>query len=69
LPDSADQLVVEDAPIFGAGRRTEFMPAIVQFKDFDLLGAVVGQPVLEIDAGKLRRHITQVTSRRTDQAA
>jgi hypothetical protein len=44
-----NKFVVVDAPIVGAGDGTQFRAPVRDLHGLDLLGAVVGQPILQVD--------------------
>jgi hypothetical protein len=63
-----DQLVVMDAAIVRAGHRAQFGAAIFRLKSLHLLGAVVGQAVLQVDPCQRRGQLPQVGRRGADDA-
>ena len=63
-----DQLMVEDAAIVRAGDGAQLDAAVLDLQRLDLLGAMRGQAVLQIDAGERRRQLAQIGRRRADQA-
>ena len=46
----------------------QFSATVGDFHRFDLLGAVVGQAILQVDACERRRELTQIGRRRADEA-
>src|SRR5215211_431377 len=56
-----------DAPVVGAGHGAKLKAALVRGVGLDHLAAMVGQAVLEIDAGDRRRELAQVAGRGADQ--
>ena len=63
-----DQLMVMDPAIVGAGHRAQFRAAVLSLEGFHLLGAMVGQTVLQVDPRQRRGQLPKVGSRRTDDA-
>lgn len=61
--------MVPDPAIIGAGHRAQLGAPILGLERLDQLGAVREQPVLEVNAGKRRRQLTQISRRRPDQTA
>ena len=62
-----DQLVVVDPPIVGTGDGAQFDATALGLQRLDLLGAVGGQPVLQVDARQRRGQLAQIGGRRADQ--
>ena len=60
--------MVVDATIVGAGHSAQFGAAIGALHGLDLLGPVVGQPVLQVDARQRRGQLPQIGRRRAYQA-
>jgi hypothetical protein len=56
-----------DAPVVGAGHGAKLKAAIIRGVGLHHLGAMVGQAVLEIDAGDRRRQLAQIAGRGADQ--
>src|SRR5215213_4410695 len=56
-----------DAPVVGAGHGAKLRAALVCGVGLDHLAAMVGQAVLEIDAGDGCRQLAQVAGRGADQ--
>ena len=63
-----DQFVVVDAAIVGAGHGAQLRAAIRDLHGLDLLGAVVGQTVLQVDPRQRRGQLPQIGRRRADEA-
>ena len=63
-----DQLMVEDPAIVRTGDGAKLNAAVLDLERLDLLGAVRGQAVLQVDAGERRRELAQISGRRADQA-
>ena len=63
-----DQLMVVDAAVVGAGHRAEFGAAIFRLEGFHLLGAMIGQTILQVDPRQRRGQLTQVGRRGADDA-
>ena len=62
-----DELMVVDATIIRAGDGAKLHPAVIDFKRLDLLGAMRGQAVLQIDPGERRRELAQISGGRADE--
>ncbi len=60
--------MVMDATIVGAGHRAQFGAPVFGLEGLDLLGAVIGQAVLQVDACQRRGQLPQVGGRSTDDA-
>ena len=60
--------MVVDAAIIGAGDGAQLDAAVFDLQRFDLLGAMRGQAVLQVDAGERRGKLAQIGGRRADQA-
>ena len=60
--------MVVDAAIVGSGDCAQFRVAVFDRQRLDLLGAVVGQAVLQVDAGKRRGKLVQIVRGRADKA-
>jgi hypothetical protein len=60
--------VIVYAAIVGAGHRTQFRAAVRDLHGLDLLGPVIGQPVLQINARQRRGHLPQIAGGRADEA-
>ncbi|SEQ52698.1 hypothetical protein SAMN05428995_10510 [Loktanella sp. DSM 29012] len=63
-----DQFVVVDATVVGAGHRAQFRAAIRDLHGLDLLGPVVGQPVLQVDPRQRRGQLAQIGGGRAHEA-
>jgi len=59
--------MVVDASVIGAGDGAQLDTAIMGLERLHLLGAVRGQPVLQVDAGERRRELAQIGRRRAHQ--
>ncbi len=57
--------MVMDAPVSGPGDGAQFGAAVPGFQRLDLLGPVVDQPLLEVDARERRGQLPQVRRRRS----
>ena len=57
-----------DATVVGTGHGAQFGPAILRLEGLHLLGAVVGQTVLQVDPRQRRGQLPQVGGRRADNA-
>ena len=55
-----DQFVVMDAAIIGAGHRAQFGATIFGLEGLHLLGAVVGQAILQVDPRQRRGQLPQI---------
>ena len=60
--------MVEDPAVVRTGDRPELEAAVLDFQRLDLLGAVGGKAILQIDAGERGRKLAQIGCRRADQA-
>lgn len=60
--------MVVDATVVRACDGAKFSAAIRDLQRLDLLGAMVGEAVLQVDASKRRRELAQIGRRRTDEA-
>ncbi len=58
--------MIIDPAIIRAGHRAQLHAAIGGLKRLDLLGAVGGQPILQIDAGQRGGKLAQIGGRRPD---
>jgi len=56
------------AAIVGAGDRAKLDASVLDLERLDLFGAVRGEAILQVDAGKGRRQLPQIGRRRADQA-
>ena len=56
-----DEFMVVDAPIVRAGDGAKLHPSVISLERLDLLGAMRGQPVLQIDPGERRRELAQIS--------
>lgn len=54
--------MVVDPTIVGTGHRAQLDSAAFDLERLHLLGAMGGQAVLQIDAGKRRRELTKVSA-------
>jgi hypothetical protein len=63
-----DELVVVDTAIVGAGHSAQLGAAILGRVGLDHLGPVVGEAVLQVDAGDRGRELAQVAGGSADQA-
>jgi hypothetical protein len=68
IHDGGHELVVVDTAVFGSGHRTQFEAAGIGFQRFDLLRAMAGQAILQVDARKCRRQLAQIAGGSADQA-
>ena len=59
--------MVVDATIIRAGDGAKLHPAVINFERLDLLGAMRGQAVLQIDPGERRRKLAQISGGRADE--
>ena len=60
--------MVENSPVIRARNRSKLKTAVFDLQRFDLLGAVRGKAILQIDAGERCRQLTQIGRGRTDKA-
>ena len=60
-------MTVQITTIVRAGDGAELHPAVIDLKRLDLLGAMRGQAVLQIDAGERRRKLPQISGGRADE--
>jgi hypothetical protein len=61
--------VIVDPPVIGTGCGAQLDPAVRRLEELDLFGAMLRQPILQIDPGKRGRQLAQIAWRRTDQTA
>jgi hypothetical protein len=66
--DSLDQLMVVDAAIVGSGYGAQLDAALVALERLDLFGAMRGQAILQVDAGKRRWQLAEIGGGRADKA-
>src|SRR5882757_4553771 len=64
--DSLNQLMVKDPPIVWAGDGAKLNAAVVGLERFNLLGAIGGQAILQVDTCKGRGKLPQVSGRSAD---
>ena len=60
--------MVVDPAVVGAGHGAQLDAAVVGLEGLDLLGAVGGQPILQVDAGERGGELPQIGGRRADLA-
>jgi hypothetical protein len=69
LLDGGDEFVVVDAAVIGPDDGAELLAAVLRLQRLHLLGAMRGEPVLQIDRRERRRDLAQVGRRRADARA
>ena len=63
-----DQFMVMDAAVVGASHRAQFGATVFRLEGFHLLGAMVGQTVLQVDPCQRRGQLSQIRCRGPNDA-